>query len=155
MRLNVALISLALLLMIWEPVASIGMSSSSGSSGCVARNAIEAYCVNHGGCPKDGNCYFMDGSYCDLQSFYNGTCPGRAYYEDAIWMAEAYAFLYGDYNPQGQYYVPGVSSSYYNYPYAYTGKEGSYYWPVYAPGYGTAYGTGYGTGKYTSKKPLT
>lgn len=150
MRLNVALISLALLLMIWDPAAAIGMSSSSGSSGCVARNALEAYCVNHGGCPKDGNCYFMDGSYCDLKSFYNGTCPGRAYYEDAIWMAEAYAFLYGDYNPQGAYYVPGVSSSYYTSPYAYQisnpygypGKESSYYWPVYAPGYGAAYGTG-------------
>lgn len=165
MRLNIVLISLALLLMILDPAAAIGMSSSSGSSGssgCVARNAIEAYCVNHGGCPKEGNCYFMDGSYCDLKSFYNGTCPDRAYYENSIWMAEAYAFLYGDYNPQGAYYVPGASSSYYNYPYAYQisnpygypGKESSYYWPVYAPGYGaaygSAYGTGYGTGKYTS-----
>lgn len=155
MRISVALISIALFMMICEPVAAIGMSSSSG---CVARNALEAYCVNHGGCPKEGNCYFPDGTYCDLKSFYNGTCPDSAYYEDAIWMAEAYAFLYGDYTPQGQYYVPSMGYSYYNYPYAYQisnpygyqGTSSNYYWPVYAPGYGTSNGTGYSTGYSTS-----
>lgn len=154
MRINVALISLALLLMIWEPAAAIGMSSSSGSSGCVARNALEAYCVNHGGCPKDGNCYFPDGGYCDLKSFYQGTCPGKEYYEDALWMLEAYAFLYGDYLPYGQYYVPGVGYSYYTNPYSYQianptwnpGSASPYFWPVYSPGYGSGYGTAYGTG---------
>ena len=48
MRIRVALAFIALLLMIMGPAAAIGMSSGSG---CVARNALEAYCVNHGGCP--------------------------------------------------------------------------------------------------------
>lgn len=96
-----------------------------GSGPCEARNALEAYCVNHGGCPKDGYCYFPDGSFCELVSFYNGTCPGREYYEQAIWMAEAYRFLYDD----GGYLTPYASYMYpNNYPY--------YYWPAYAPGYG-------------------
>lgn len=144
MRSGVALISLALLLMMWEPISAIGLG---GSSDCIARNALEAYCMNHGGCPRDGNCYFPDGGYCDLESFYNGTCPSRTYFEDAVWMAEAYAFLYGDYTPYGQYYVPGVGYSYYDYPYANQvstpygsqGMGGSYYWPLYSPGYGPAY----------------
>ncbi|MCX6674279.1 MAG: hypothetical protein NTY37_10935 [Methanothrix sp.] len=85
-----------------------------GSGPCEARNALEAYCVNHGGCPKDGYCHFPDGSFCELRSYYNGTCPGREYYEQAMWMTEAYNFLYGMYP--------------YNYPY--------YYRPTYAPGYG-------------------
>ncbi len=60
------------------------------------RNAAEAYCSAHGGCPNSGNCYFPDGSYCELWSFYNGTCPGEGYIEQAIWNAEIYSFLYGD-----------------------------------------------------------
>jgi hypothetical protein len=96
-----------------------------GSGPCEARNAIEAYCVNHGGCPKGGYCYFQDGSFCELRSFYNGTCPGREYYEQAMWMAEAYSFLYGD----EVYSTPYASNMYpYNYPY--------YYQPTYAQGYG-------------------
>ncbi len=94
-----------------------------GSGPCEARNAIEAYCVNHGGCPKDGYCNFPDGSFCELRSFYNGTCPGREYYEQALWMTEAYNFLYSDwgYSPMPNMYPN-------NYPY--------YYRPTYAPGYG-------------------
>lgn len=95
------------------------------SGPCEARNAIEAYCMNHGGCPKDGYCYFPDGSFCELRSFYNGTCPGREYYEQAMWMAEAYRFLYDD----GIYSTPYIPNIYpYNYPY--------YYRPTYASGYG-------------------
>jgi hypothetical protein len=64
-------------------------------------------------------------------------------------MLEAYAFLYGDYTPYGQYYVPDAGYSYYTYPYAnqlsnpyWNGDLGSsYYWPVYAQGYGMGYGT--------------
>ena len=94
-----------------------------GSGPCEARNAVEAYCVNHGGCPKDGYCNFPDGSFCELRSFYNGTCPGREYYEQALWMTEAYNFLYSDwgYSPMPNMYPN-------NYPY--------YYRPTYAPGYG-------------------
>jgi len=96
-----------------------------GSGPCEARNAVEAYCVNHGGCPKDGYCNFPDGSFCELRSFYNGTCPGREYYEQALWMTEAYNFLYSDwgYSPP---YTPNMYPN--NYPY--------YYRPTYAPGYG-------------------
>ena len=94
-----------------------------GSGPCEARNAIEAYCVNHGGCPKDGYCNFPDGSFCELRSFYNGTCPGREYYEQALWMTEAYNFLYSDWG-----YSPMPNMYPYNYPY--------YYRPTYAPGYG-------------------
>ena len=94
-----------------------------GSGPCEARNAVEAYCVNHGGCPKDGYCNFPDGSFCELRSFYNGTCPGREYYEQALWMTEACNFLYSDwgYSPMPNMYPN-------NYPY--------YYRPTYAPGYG-------------------
>ncbi len=60
------------------------------------RNAAEAYCSAHGGCPSSGNCYFPDGSVCGLWSFYNGTCPGREYLEQAMWNAEIYSFLYSD-----------------------------------------------------------
>jgi hypothetical protein len=155
MRIRIMLISLTLLLLIWNPAAAIGMSSSSG--GCVARNALEAYCINHGGCPKDGNCYFPDGGYCDLKSFYQGTCPGKEYYEDALWMMEAYAFLYGNYVPYGQYYVPGVGYPYYATPYGYQipdsqvkPEPGSpyypYFLPVYSPEYGSGYGKAYGSG---------
>lgn len=94
-----------------------------GSGPCEARNAIEAYCVNHGGCPKDGYCNFPDGSFCELRSFYNGTCPGREYYEQAMWMTEAYNFLYSDWG-----YSPMPDMYPYNYPY--------YYRPTYAQGYG-------------------
>jgi len=94
-----------------------------GSGPCEARNVVEAYCVNHGGCPKDGYCNFPDGSFCELRSFYNGTCPGREYYEQAMWMTEAYNFLYSDWG-----YSPMPNMYPYNYPY--------YYRPIYAPGYG-------------------
>ncbi len=122
MRFGALLILMALALTATaEPVWATGL----GETGpCVARNAMEVYCANHGGCPKNGNCYFPDGGYCSLESFYKGTCPGREYYEQAIWMSEAYRFLNGDvgYYPA---YLP-YSNPYYSY----------YYWPAYAPGYG-------------------
>ena len=105
--------------------APIYASGFYGSGPCEARNAIEAYCVNQGGCPKDGYCNFPDGSFCELRSFYNGTCPGREYYEQAMWMADAYSFLYGD---------GGYSSPYT--PYMYQNNYPYYYLPTYAPGYG-------------------
>jgi len=105
--------------------APVYASGFYGSGFCEAKNAIEAYCINHGGCPKDGYCNFPDGSFCELRSFYNGTCPGREYYEQAMWMAEAYRFLNGD---EG-YSMPYAPNMYpYSYPY--------YYRPIYAPGYG-------------------
>ena len=107
--------------------APVYASGFYGSGPCEARNAIEAYCVNHGGCPKDGYCYFPDGSFCELRSFYNGTCPGREYYEQAMWMAEAYSFLYSD---------RGYSAPYTPYMYPYNNYYPYYYWPTYAPGYG-------------------
>jgi len=105
--------------------APVYASGFYGSGPCEARNAIEAYCVSQGGCPKDGYCNFPDGSFCELRSFYNGTCPGREYYEQDMWMSEAYSFLYSDwgYSPP---YMPNMYPV--NYPY--------YYWPTYAPGYG-------------------
>ena len=129
-RFAALLILVALVLMLTtEFVWAMGM----GNPGpCVARNAIEVYCMNNGGCPKDGNCYFPDGSYCNLRSFYNGTCPGREYYEQAIWMSEAYRFLNEDiYSPYMPYapYTPYMPNSY---------QYGNnyYYWPTYSPGYG-------------------
>src|SRR5512136_474805 len=60
-----------------------------------SKNAAEVYCIQHGGCPNNGYCYFPDGSNCELRSFYNGTCPGKAYYEQMMWESEAYRFLQG------------------------------------------------------------
>jgi hypothetical protein len=96
-----------------------------GSVPCQARNALEAYCVNRGGCPSGGYCYFPDGSSCELHSLYNGTCPGSAYYEQAIWMSEAYNFLYGD----SAYSAPVAL---YQYP---TYSNPSYYPNYYGPTY--------------------
>jgi len=109
-----------------EPVWSTGLG---GTGQCVARDAMEVYCINHGGCPKNGNCNFPDGSYCSLESFYKGTCPGREYYEQAVWMSEAYRFLNWDdgyYSAYQLYSYPYYSYPYYNY----------YYWSTYAPRYG-------------------
>jgi len=118
---------LMLLAVVLTTTAGPAWATGLGGAGpCVARNAMEVYCINHGGCPKSGYCNFPDGSYCSLGSFYNGTCPGREYYEQAIWMSEANRFLNGD---EGYYpaYLPS-SYPYYNY----------YYWPTptYGPGYG-------------------
>lgn len=109
-----------------ETVSALGMY---GSSSCLARGALESYCVSQGGCPRDGYCYFPDGSYCELRSFYNGTCPGKAYYEQALWMNEAYSFLYGDLS-YGYRYVPQRYPSAYPYYPAYSS-------PSYAPGSGS------------------
>lgn len=112
-----ALLMLTVLVLAWiiEPVWAVGL----GSPGpCQARNAAEIYCLQHGGCARDGYCYFSDGTYCGVWSFYNGTCPGRTYYEQLLWEQEAYRFLYSDYYPVYQPYV------YY------------YYQPPYWPGYG-------------------
>lgn len=90
-----------------------------GGVPCQARTPQEAYCISHGGCPKDGYCNFPDGSSCELNSFYNGTCPGAAFYEEAIWMNEAYNFLYGDIgytSPYVIYQYPVGSPYYYSAP---------------------------------------
>ncbi len=117
------LMILALACMI-EPALTQGMY---GTGQCVARNAVEGYCVNHGGCPSNGYCYFPDGSYCELWSFYNGTCPGKGYYEEAIWMSEAYRFLYGDENYYAGYYPAHGYSPY--------GYYGNYYYQPYWQSY--------------------
>ncbi len=122
------IIVILVLACIIEPVFAVGL----GSSGpCQARNAAEVYCLQNGGCARDGNCYFPDGTYCDAWSFYKGTCPGREYYEQLLWEQEAYRFLYGDYYPAYQpyyyyqqpywpgyrYYVPDYLSPYFLEPY--------------------------------------
>ncbi len=143
MRFEAILMLLAMVLMTMAgPALATGLG---GTGPCMARNAMEVYCVNHGGCPNNGNCYFPDGSYCNLRSFYNGTCPGRGYYENAMWMAEAYRFLNEDESPYSGSYpgsypaytsggYPYYSYPYFNYPYYnyYYGSTPSYY----APGYG-------------------
>ena len=125
-----------------EPVCAQGFGSC-GPGECQAGNAAQAYCIQHGGYPSGGYCYFPDGSYCDLWSFFNGTCPGRAYYEQMIWDQEAYNFLNGDdgYNPSNAYtpYYPNTpyytNSPYYpNSPY-YTNSPNypNYNQPIYGP----------------------
>lgn len=102
-----------------EPVCAQGFGSY-GPGYCQVGNAAQAYCIQHGGCPSGGNCYFPDGSYCDLWSFFNGTCPGRAYYEQLIWAQEAYNFLNGGegYYPPSGYPPYSANSPYYsNSPY--------------------------------------
>lgn len=127
MRFGVLFILAALLLVSTiEPILATGLG---GSGPYWGRNTLEAYCVNHGGSPNGGYCYFPDGSYCDLKSFYNGTCPGRGYYEQAMWMNEAYNFLYGD-----EVYSPGMPYGVYGNPY-----YNNYYYnygPTYSGGYG-------------------
>lgn len=112
-----------------EPVNAIGLGSY-GPGQCRATNAAEAYCMQNGGCARDGLCYFPDGSYCELWSFYNGTCPGRAYYEQMIWEREAYNFLHGD----GGYYPPGMYPYYY--PSYYSGWPYGYDYDYKQQGYG-------------------
>ncbi len=98
-------------------IAGTAWAQSMGGGGCYhnPRNAAEAYCSAHGGCPKSGNCYFPDGSFCELWSFYNGTCPGTGYIEQALWNAEVYSFLYGDdYSYSGQNTGYGASNTEYS-----------------------------------------
>ena len=93
----------------------------------------EVYCLNRGGSPYSGNCYFPDGGYCDLGDFYNGTCPSQATKEQALWEAEAYAFLHSDnaYYPPGSPYLGPSIAPYYGAPMSYA-SVGSYstanYW---------------------------
>jgi hypothetical protein len=124
---------LTAILLVWAlltpPVAAQSMGMSRGGW---PGSAAAAYCTNHGGWPKGDYCYFPDGTYCDLWAFYNGTCPSKEYYEQMMWEAEAYRFLYSDYpyysgympsNPPYGYYPYG----YYPYGNYYNGPPG--YWP--------------------------
>ena len=96
MRSIAILILTALLLVLpLEPVLAQGLH---GNGPYATRNILEAYCANQGGYPQDGKCHFPDGGYCELRSFFNGTCPGPEYYEQLMWMSEAYAFLNGGYS---------------------------------------------------------
>jgi len=122
-----------LLIMIMDPIWATGMG---GYAPYWGKGSMEAYCASRGGSPSGGICYFPDGSYCDIKSFYNGTCPGREYYEQEMWMTEAYNFLNRDngyYSPQtipyGAYGTP-----YYSYNYNYWPTY-SNYWPFYPQGY--------------------
>ena len=119
-----------------EPILAIGLG---GSAPYWGKSPMENYCLSHGGNPMNGNCYFPDGSYCDLKSFYNGTCPGREYYEQEMWMAEAYNFLYGDSGYYSPYYAPNrcIGTPYDGYSYNYNyWPVYSNYWPFYTQGYG-------------------
>jgi hypothetical protein len=89
---KLCLLATMLLIMTARPTWAVGIGGPAPYWGI---GSMEYYCVSHGGSPSDGYCYFPDGSYCDLKSFYNGTCPGREYYEQAMWMGEAYSFLHG------------------------------------------------------------
>jgi tetratricopeptide (TPR) repeat protein len=94
---------LAFLLATLEPAWATGLGMTGPGW---SRNPAEAYCMNYGGVPQSGKCYFPDGGYCDLWSFYNGTCPSRADREQAMWEAEMYAWLHNDndyYPPFGTY----------------------------------------------------
>jgi hypothetical protein len=133
MKIIASLMLLSLFVMLAEPALATGLA---GSGSYATRNAVEAYCANHGGTPSGGNCYFSDGSYCDLLSFYNGTCPGRAYYEQAMWTTEAYNFLYGDIVSTPAYMSYGYQNwnNYYYSPNYYS--QNYHYLPSYASGYG-------------------
>ena len=111
------IVSLALTLM--EPVLGQGLGMIGPGR---VTNSAEAYCMNRGGIPQSGKCYFPDGGYCDVWSYYNGTCPSLASREQDMWEAETYAFLNGDTG------YTASRPSYYGVP------VGSYL----APGYGTA-----------------
>jgi hypothetical protein len=119
---KLCLLATMLLIMTARPTWAVGIGGPAPYWGI---GSMEYYCVSHGGSPSDGYCYFPDGRYCDLKSFYNGTCPGREYYEQAMWMGEAYSFLHGDvgYNSP---YVSSRGSGKSNYGYSY------HYWPVYS-----------------------
>ena len=122
------LLAVVLLIMTVEPISAIGIGESAPYWG---RGSMEYYCAAHGGNPEGGYCNFPDGSYCDLEAFYNGTCPGREYYEQATWMAEANRFLDGD----AAYYSPyisnqGVAAPYYGNSYSYWPVQ-SNSWPFY------------------------
>jgi hypothetical protein len=109
-----------LLVITAEPIWAVGIGAPAPYWG---RGSMENYCASQGGSPQGGYCYFPDSSYCDLKSFYNGTCPGREYYEQEMWMAEANNFLSGD----SGYYSPYVSNSGVGTPY-----YGYNYWPIYS-----------------------
>lgn len=120
------LLIVSLFLDVMEPVYGQGLGMI-GPTPARVTNPADAYCISHGGNPVDGNCYLPDGGYCDVWSYYNGTCPSQATREQAMWEAEAYAFLNGG-----------------------TGTPG---YPIYAPSsYGIPVGSyrasGYGTASY-------
>jgi tetratricopeptide (TPR) repeat protein len=86
------LIIVSLTVTIMEPVLGQGLGMRNPAR---VTNSAYAYCMNHGGIPQDGKCYFPDGGYCDIWSYYNGTCPSLSTREQGMWEAEAYAFLNG------------------------------------------------------------
>jgi tetratricopeptide (TPR) repeat protein len=113
------------LLAIMEPVLGQGLGMI-GPAGVT--NSAEAYCIDHGGIPQSGKCYFPDGGYCDVWSYYNGTCPSQTTREQAMWEAEAYAFLNGDIGYAG---YPAYRPSNYGIPvvsYAAQGYGTAPYW---------------------------
>jgi tetratricopeptide (TPR) repeat protein len=113
------LLVVSLALTVMEPVLGQGLGMIGPAR---VTNSAVAYCMNNGGIPQSGKCYFPDGGYCDLWSYYNGTCPSQADREQAMWEAETYAFLNGDtgyttsrpYNygvPVGSYLAPGYDTA--------------------------------------------
>lgn len=129
------LLILSLMLTTIEPALGQGFGMINPAR---VTSSANAYCMNHGGTPQDGKCYFPDGGYCDVWSYYNGSCPSLANREQAMWEAEAYAFLNGDTGYPGH---PAYRPSNYGVP------VGSYL----AAGYGTAsYWTNEGNRLYTA-----
>lgn len=61
-----------------------------GSGLCTARNAAEVYCVNHGGAPKMGSVISRMAATATSRPSTMGTCPGKGYYDELMWQAEAY-----------------------------------------------------------------
>lgn len=106
MKVHFGLSQLSLLALAWAMIApaySIGMGICNPAG---PLSPADTYCLNHGGCPQSGKCYFPDGSYCDAGSFYNGTCPSKENKEQAMWDAEMYRWLHSDdgfYSPSATY----------------------------------------------------
>jgi tetratricopeptide (TPR) repeat protein len=105
------LISMGLALAVIEPSWATGLGMVGPGH---ASSPEEAYCLNHGGSPLSGKCYFPDGGYCNLGAFYNGTCPSQVSIEQAMWEAEAYAWLHSDntYSSPVSPYNYGTPASY-------------------------------------------
>jgi tetratricopeptide (TPR) repeat protein len=106
---------LALTSVMIMPVWATGLGGSNPAPW--AGNPAVAYCLNQGGSPQSGNCYFPDGSYCNIWAFYNRTCPSRSTIEQSMWNAEINAWLNSDepYCPSCRFSgtsVPGPTAAY-------------------------------------------
>jgi hypothetical protein len=63
---------------------------------CVAKNDAEILCIEQGGCPQTGYCYFPDGSYILVWSLYDRFCEGCdiwALSDQGTWVMDTYRFF--------------------------------------------------------------